>query len=320
MKPFRILKVIFLGVLITWAGETIFLYLWNVTNPNRIKSREATIRNEYEVTHKQQMRELEQEYESKKYLATGTTVFDRIFNTENQTISDLIKRISDEALPDGWSCDVKAEEFTHFILLIYSPHNSAQPSLDRIIKVIQPILRYCSSFLSDIAVFDRSHKSFLFFDKTLIAALKSGAPLPEEFIEQATKHGVSFTRFNSVTIECEKYQSHFVIPIEVQGSKGGVICRALFDTGASTTMLPSDVAASTGVDNIKDAPRRSFSTVNGSVTCPIVMREVNIGGIRRNIEVAVNQKDELLLLGMNYFEGLNYIVDSTKAAIHIWEK
>jgi predicted aspartyl protease len=52
----------------------------------------------------------------------------------------------------------------------------------------------------------------------------------------------------------------------------------------------------------------------------LVDRNVNIGGFRSDIEVAVNQKDEINLLGMNYFEGLNYLVDSVNSCIYVWAK
>jgi hypothetical protein len=56
------------------------------------------------------------------------------------------------------------------------------------------------------------------------------------------------------------------------------------------------------------------------MSCPIVYREVDIGGFSRRIEVAVNQRDELNLLGMNYFYGMKYIVDPQNACIYIWEE
>ncbi len=56
------------------------------------------------------------------------------------------------------------------------------------------------------------------------------------------------------------------------------------------------------------------------MSCSIVRRKVNIGGFYKDIEVAVNKRDELSLLGMNYFEGMNYIVDFQNFCIHIWEK
>jgi len=138
--------------------------------------------------------------------------------------------------------------------------------------------------------------------------------------ELAAKQGSSFTRFNSVTVDCEKYESHLLLPVEIRGPNGVTGCRALLDTGASVTMLSSQIIAETGQGQPQSAPRRTFSTVNGTMSCPIIKREVNIGGIRKNIEVAVNQRDALNLVGMNFFAGIDYIVDFGQSAVYMWEK
>jgi predicted aspartyl protease len=229
-------------------------------------------------------------------------------------------RIADESLPGSWSCNVKVEEFTHFILLVYLPHNAPPPALSEVTTALQPIVNYCGSYLSDVAIFDRRHKSFLFFDSSMLQKVKSGQPLSKDMATRAANQGAMFTRFNSVTVDCEKYESHLLLPIEISGPNRIIGCRALLDTGASITMLSSEIISETGRDNLQDAPRRTFSTVNGTISCPIVMREINIGGIRKTIEVAVNQQDDLSLVGMNYFEGMDYIVDFGELAVYMWEK
>ena len=320
MSPTKLLTILLAAAFTVWAAQGLYLVHENMSTPDRIKAKEAQNKSRMELDFSQKLRELEREYERKKHLATGDTVFDRIFNAQDQTIIDLIKRISQESLPHEWSCDVKVEEFTHFIMLIYLPHNSERPPIEQITSFLIPIMKYCSWWLSDVAIFDRRHKSYLFFEKSLLTRLKSGNPLSKEMTKQAANHGVSFTRFNSVTVDCEKYESHLLLPIEISGTNGVMGCRALLDTGASVTMVPSGIIAKTGRDNLQKAPRRTFSTVNGTISCPIVRREVNIGGIRRNIEVAVNQQDSLTLVGMNFFAGMDYIVDSGHSAVYMWEK
>ena len=320
MSLTKILSMLLAAALVIWAVQALWLVNQNANMPTHIREQEAQARSRIELEHKQKLRELEHEYERKKHLATGDTVFDRIFNDQDQTTTDLIKRISQEALPSGWSCDVKVEEFTHFILLVYLPHNSQKPTLEQITSSFHPIVKYCGWCLSDVAVFDKTHKSYLFFDKSILEQLKAKEPLPPATLELAAKQGTAFTRFNSVTVDCEKYESHLLVPIEIIGPNGVISCRALLDSGASTTMLSSEIISGTGWDNIQTSPRRTFSTVNGTISCPIVRREVNIGGIRRNIEVAVNQQDTLTLVGMNYFEGMDYIVDFGQSAIYMWEK
>ena len=110
--------------------------------------------------------------------------------------------------------------------------------------------------------------------------IKSEKPFSKEMTEVSTKQGSSFTRFNSVTVDCEKIESHLFLPVEISGPNGIIGCRALLDTGASVTMLSSEIIAKTGWDNLQNSPRRTLSTVNGTISFPIVRREVNIGGIR----------------------------------------
>ena len=320
MRVTKLIGVLFVVALVTWSVEALYLLQRNASMPVRIKAAEVQKRNRLALEYRKKERDLEQEYEQKKHLATGETVLDRIFNTQDQSIVDLIKRISGEALPDGWSYNVEVDEFTHFVLLVYLPHNSQPVAPDQITSYLQPITKYCSWCLSDVALFDRTHKSYLFFDKTILYEIESGKPISKEMSLRAEDQGKSFTRFNSVTLECEKYESHLFLPIEVAGPHGVVTCLALFDTGATTTTLSDEVVSKTGYNNLQSAPRRSFNTANGMMSCPIVSREVNVVGFRKTIEVAVNQRDQLNLLGMNFFEGMDYIVDFQNSAIYMWEK
>ena len=320
MRVTKLLGVLLVVALVAWGVEALCLLQRNASTPARIKATETRKRNRLALEYRKKERDIEQEYERKKHLATGETVFDRIFNTQDQSIVDLIKRISREALPDGWSCDVKVEEFTHFVLLVYLPHNSRPVAPHQMTSYLQPITQYCSLYLSDVAVFDRTHKSYLFFDKTMLDEIKSGRSIYKEMSLRAEEQGQSFTRFNSFTLECEKYESHLFLPIEVAGPDGVVTCLALFDTGATITTLSDEVVSKTGYDNLQSATRRSFSTANGWMSCPIVSREVNVGGFRKGIEVAVNQRDGVNLLGMNFFDDMEYIVDFQNSAIYMWEK
>jgi predicted aspartyl protease len=320
MKLTKVLSILLTVTAMVWAAQALYFVQQNGGTASRISSQAERERLSIEIENKQRLIELEREYEQKKLLATGDSVFDRIFNTQEQTLIELVQRISLEAFPEGWSSDVRAEEFTHLILLVYIPHDAQEPQLEEVITYLQPIIKYCADYMSDIAVFDSRHKSYLFFDQSLLARLKSGKPLTKKMIDQAAKQGMSFTRFNSVTVECEKYESHLLVPIEVIGSDGAVTLNALLDTGASMTMLPSGIVTETGGDNMQITTRRTFDTANGTISCPVVRREVNIAGIQRNIEVAVNQQDALALVGMNFFDGMDYIVDFSRSQLYIWEK
>jgi predicted aspartyl protease len=320
MNRLKVLGIFLIMALLMWGGEVIYLAQQNAATPDHVKAEEEKRRNRENAEFQQKVRELEQEYAQKKHIVTGKTVFDRIYNTKSQSIIDLITRISDEALPESWSSEVKVEEFTHFILLMYLPHNAQQVPPTQVISYLRPVLEYCGWLLSDIAVFDRTHKSYLLFDKPILDEIKKNGQLPKKLLGRSEVQGQSFTRFNSLTIECEEHENHLFLPIEVAGPGGIVPCYALLDTGASTTTLTYEVVSKTGFDNLQNAPRRSFNTPNGTMTCPIVTRDVNVGGFRKGIEVAVNQRDEMNLLGVNFFNGMDYIVDFQNSVIYLWEK
>jgi predicted aspartyl protease len=320
MRIRKILGIVLLIALAAWGIETVWLVQHNLSMPSQIRRQAEAERRMVTVKFRDRERKLNDYYSQKKYLATGQTVYDRIFNTKEQTVVELIQRMAAESLPNSWNCEARVEEFTHFILLVYLPHNCARVAAGQVAFYLMPVIKHCSWCLSNVAVFDRMHKSYLFFDNDTLKHLEGAGSLTDTLLAKAKQQGESFTRFNSTTLQCEKYEQHLIVPIEIAGSSGVVSCPALFDTGASTTMLSKNVISSTGYDNLANVPTKSFSTANGWMSCPIVHREVNLGGFRKRIEVAVNQRDELNLLGMNYFKGMKYIVDSQNACIYIWEE
>jgi hypothetical protein len=218
MRTTRRIGLLLVVALVAWSAQALYLLERNLSTPDRIKAAETELRNRLTLGYRKNERDLEQEYERKRYLATGETVFDRIFSTQGQSIGDLISRIAREALPDGWSCDVAVDEFTHFVLLVYLPPNSQRVAAGQVVSYLLPITKYCSSYLSDVAVFDKAHKSYLFFDRTILEEIETARAISEEMSLRAEDQGKSFTRFNSVTLECEKHESHLFLPVEVSGT------------------------------------------------------------------------------------------------------
>ncbi len=306
--------------LLAWGTQAIYLWSDIQRTPSRIVVAESNERQNMLLAHRAAIRNLESDFAAKKYQATGMTVYDRIFNSQEQSVSDLIQRLADEALPQDWTASVKVEEFVHFILLVSLPPSRLTPSIDSIIRTVHPVIEHAEWALSNVAIFDHRHKSYLFFDKDALAHIRIHSALTPEMLALAKRRGESFTRFNSTTVEGDMHNSHLILPLEASGPNGIVVVRALLDTGAAITMLSESIIRETGGEDLARAPRRTFRTVNGMITCPIVTRQINIGGVVKTIEVAVDQRDELNLVGMNFFQGMDYLIDSAKVAVHMWEK
>jgi len=213
MKITKKLSICLFLALIVWGIEALYLLQRNASAPRKISSDAKRKRLSVSAGYQSKERKLREEYERKKYQVTGKTVYGRIFNTPNQSIVELIQRIAKESLPASWYSEVKVEEFSHFILLIYLPHNSGRISASKVAAYLSPIQKYCDSYLSNIAIFDRTHKTYLFFDKDTLKKVRSDKSLSPKIEEKITTQGDSFTRFNSVVIQCEKQDSHLFLPV-----------------------------------------------------------------------------------------------------------
>ena len=96
----------------------------------------------------------------------------------------------------------------------------------------------------------------------------------------------------------------------------------MLDTGASTTVISLEIGGKTSYkgEDLNNAEKRTFSTAMGLLECPIVERNVSIGGIDRKQPVAINVKDDTNLLGVDFFKDCNYIIDSKAKCIYVWNK
>ena len=241
MRIRKILLILLLIALAVWAVETIWIIQSNSSMPSQIKRQAESKRKALMLQFAYNERKLNDDYSQKKYLATGKTVFDRIFNAKEPTVVELIQKMAAESLPKGWKCDVRVEEFTHFILLVYLPHNLARVEAANIVSYLIPIVKHCSWCLSDVAVFNHAHKSYLFFDNGTLRHIESKGKLTETLLEKVKQQGESFTRLNSTTIKCKMYEGHLILPIQITGSHGVETCSALFDTGASITTVSHSI-------------------------------------------------------------------------------
>lgn len=296
------------------------LYIFISINYNRNK-----IRQEYEIkinveqlNQAKQKKKLLDDYGTNKYLASGRNAYDRIFNNQEKDIVNLIQRLSDESLPSSWKPIVKVEEFTNFILLIQSPADIKEASVNEVVKYLIPIISHAGTYLKNVAVFNRKHQSYLYFDEVALSELSKYQTLSEITINDIRKKGIGFKRYNAVKIDYEEKSGHIYFPVIVSGKE----CIMLLDTGASMTVISLKLAQKTGNEDLNTVRRKTFSTAKGEMDCPIVERNVIVGSIEKTQEVAVNitSGEEMNLLGVDFFESKNYIIDNDAKSIYIWNK
>jgi len=327
MNLLRPLTIFFFLSLLVLAGRVISVTNENAEMPDRIKTEGNHKRNIMKTKHHETLRKLDQDYRKKMLAATGDTVFDRIYNTQEQSIPTLLKRLARTKLPKNWSFDIKTEEFKNFVLNIYLPHYSQNLSAEKkkqyeeaLVSYLIPIIKYGDNFLKNVAVFDRRHKSYLFFDETMLEKIKKVEVLSKELVARAEKQSESFTQFDSKTIKGKKYEDQLWIPIEVTGSLGSVTAIALLDTGANKTLVERNAVTETGSESLKDMPRTSLYTAGGVISSPLVTRKITLGDYRfqKEIEIVVGNQEGLNLIGMDYFKGMHYLIDIENSAIYVW--
>ncbi|MFH1621703.1 MAG: retropepsin-like aspartic protease [Candidatus Omnitrophota bacterium] len=262
-------------------------------------------------------------YEKEKYLATGRNAYERIYNKDNRDIVELIYNLSREALPASWNCEVKVEEFTNFILLIYLPYDSNQFKTTEGIKYALPIIKWSMPYLQNIAFFDNKHRCIFYLDENNISNLHRQGELVNKEIEQSKKRGEEFTLFNSISIPIKFINNHMFIPVTIYGDHGSHDELMMLDTGASLTMLPLKTIEETfneGDNDKRNYEQETFSTANGLMTCFVLKRNIVVGGIDRFVRVAVNENDSSSLLGMNFFESKDYTIDTKSEYLYVWDK
>ncbi|MCC5845506.1 MAG: retropepsin-like domain-containing protein [Verrucomicrobia bacterium] len=292
----------------------------NYVEPNRLETAFASESTSLKRSHLQKIHALEEDFNKRIFLASGETVFDRIHNQPGQSIKGLLENLAKEAFPEALQIEVQAEEFTSFLLMVYMPPSLRSTNYERLIAASVPVVEYGGDFLTSIAFYDRYRKSYFFLDEVALGNIRNTKSLPSNQIQLARERGQQFSRYNSVSVEGRFVNSHLLLPIGISGPAGAIMNESLLDTGATITMISRELFNATGFEDLSKAPTRRFQTVNGTISAPIVQRTISIGDVSRTIDVAVNIRDDLVLIGMNLFEGYDYLIESQKAMIHLWPK
>jgi len=300
--------------------EIIVFFLLRYYQTNQLKDQFALKIEMEKLNQEKEKKTLEDEFEKNKYLATGKNAYERIYNNKQRDIPDLIQKLALEAFPDNWKINVKVEEFTHFILLVQINVKSNEPTVTDIIKYLVPVLDYSGGYLKNVAIYNEKHQCYLFFDEEALAKLIKNRNLSNNTISGAREKGKGFLRYNAIKIDFQKKYGHIFIPVIVDGECGSYEVDMMLDTGASMTVISSELAQKTGYEDLNGISRRTFSTAKGLMSCPIVQREIIVGDLDRKQAVAVNLEDDSNLLGMDFFESREYIIDNPSKCIYIWNK
>jgi hypothetical protein len=260
------------------------------------------------------------EFDKNKYLASGKNAYERIYNSKQSDIVDLIQKLALEAFPNNWKVDVKVEEFTNFILLVHVDAKSNEPAVTDIIKNLVPVLDHSDGYLKNVAIYNEKYQCYLYFDEKALNELIKNKNLGTNAINEAKRKGEGFLRYNAIKIDFQEINGHIFIPVIVAGEDGFYETIMMLDTGASMTVISLELAQETGREDLNEVSRKTFSTVKGLISCPIVQREIIVGDTYTKQAIAVNLEDDSNLLGIDFFESREYIIDNSSKCIYIWNK
>ncbi len=318
MRNRRIILTVALAAIL--ICEIIVASVWSTQELDKVakdyKKKEPVIL----LRHERAKEKLTLEYETQSYLAMGKNVYERVHNTQNQSIVKMLDQLAKEALPKEWGYDVRVEEFTTFILLVRLNLEKDTKKVSALLPYLYPLVDYGSPYLANIAVFDKKHKCYLFFDEQALEEIRRTRSLSEQTVSRVKRQGDNFRRYNSIAIPFKLHGGHIYVWVEVLGERGVENILMMLDTGASSSVISSNIAAKTGVDDLQFARKRRFMTAKGPMSCPMVQRTLSVGGVRKVREVGVSERGDMNLLGVDFFEDLDYLIDSSKGCIYVWSK
>ncbi len=315
-RNFKLLTILLIILFI----EIIVFFTLTYYQKNQLRD-QFTLKSEMEkLNQEKEKKKLSDEFDKNKYLASGKNAYERIYNNKQSDIVDLVQKLALEAFPNNWKMDVKVEEFTNFILLVQVDVKSNEPAVTDVINYLVPVLDNGDGYLKNVAIYNEKHQCYLFFDENALNELIKNKKLGTNAINEVKRKGEGFLRYNAIKIDFQEINGHIFIPVIVIGEYGSYETIMMLDTGASMTIISLELAQKTGDEDLNEISRRTFSTVKGLISCPIVQREIIVGDTYKKQAVAVNLEDDSNLLGIDFFESREYIIDNSSKCIYIWNK
>ena len=315
----KFLKILVILLVILFL-EIIVFFVLPYYQKNQLQD-QFTLKIEMEkLNQEKEKKKLLDEFDKNKYLATGKNAYERIYNNKQSDIVGLIQELALEAFPNKWETEVKVEEFTNFILLVQFDVKNNEPAVTDIIKYLVPVLDHSGGYLKNVAIYNKKHQCYLFFDEDVLSKIVKNQNLSKNTINEARRKGEGFLRYNAIKIDFQVKNGHIFIPVTVIGEYGSYDTIMMLDTGASMTVISLELAQKTGYEDLNEISRRTFSTAKGLMSCPIVQREVIVGDLYKKQKVAVNLEDDSNLLGVDFFESREYVIDIPSKCIYVWNK
>lgn len=316
----KVLLIIICILIVIFLIEIFYVDIKLTNFKNNIKKPSRYYERKVELQFEREKKSLLDEHIEKKYLATGSNKFERIYNNKQNSIKDLILELAYESKFSNWQVDVKVEEFTKFILLIYTKYDGSINEFPNIVNYIKPIIIYSYPYLSSIAIFDTKHRCKLFFEDKLIKSIYYDSFDYNDLISKAEEMGMMCKRYNSIEVDFEEYYNHIYIPTIIYSENNSVESLFLMDTGATTTIISLELARITGDENLSELPSESFHTANGTITCPLVYRTFSISRLTYDGMIGVNENDDYNILGMDFLKDKNFYIDNNVKKVYFWYK
>ena len=315
-RNFKLLTILLIILFI----EIIVFFTLTYYQKNQLRDQFTLKSGMEKLNQEKEKKKLLDEFDKNKYLASGKNVYERIYNNKQSDVLDLIQKLALEAFPNNWKIDVKVEEFTNFILWAQVDLKTNKPEVTDIITYLMPVLDNSDGYLKNVAIYNEKYQCYLFFDENALNGLIKNKKLGINAINEAKRKGEEFLRYNAIKIDFQEINGHIFIPVKVVGDYESDEKNMMLDTGASMTMISLELAQETGIEDLNEVSRRTFSTVKGSISCPIVQREIIVGDTYIKQAVAVNLEDDSNLLGMDFFKSREYIIDNPSKCIYFWNK
>jgi predicted aspartyl protease len=308
------------GLLVIFAVELIIYSTYEIYKRHQIGGQYTLQLDMQKLNQEKDRKALIDSLEQSKYAATGKDAYERIYSSKQKSVTDLIEQLALEAFPRGWRAKVEVEEFTKTLLLLRPEAGTPEVSVNDIGRFLLPVLQNSHNYLGNVAIYNKKHGCYLFFDKGTLNELKTNQTLDENSILQARYKGSSFTRYNAITIPYQENSGHIFIPVIVSGPIGSYECTMMLDTGASMTVISQKLALQTGTEDLNKVQTRDFSTAKGNLTCAIVERQVVLKDFDAKQMVAVTHDEDINLLGVDFFKAKEYIIDSHSKCMYVWSK